>query len=530
MVGDHLGSVAVMATSHGPEVIIVGAGPTGLFLAGELALAGVPCRVLERRKHRTQESRALGIHARTLEALDMRGLAASFLAQGNPIRRVRVSLGQSLVDLTKLDTRYGLLHILPQSTTERLLEEQCSALGVCVERGVRCRGVSEQDEGVALQLTDGTTTWEEHAPWVVGCDGSMSAVRVSAGIPFLGDVYPYTIIVADVRLRRPPRDQLMIHVGGHGLVVSTAFGDGWYRMGVVDRTKPWSDEPVTLEEVRSTLTSLFGYDPGPSEPLWTSRFRIQERQADTYRSGRVLLAGDAAHVHSPLGGQGLNLGIQDALNLGWKLAAVVREDAEDALLDTYVAERRRISNGVIKATDVATRMMTSPRRGPRVMRRIAVPRALGARRTHQIAAGYLSGIAVSYTNTRYDRNDALGGNRIPDGAVECADGSRTTLFALLRDRSFVLVDPDGSAARILAPWAKRVVHVMGRFIDRPTLAACRWLLIRPDGYGAWSCARAATPSAEALHDALRHWVGRGDCAPPPTPSRATDAAGYVPTR
>lgn len=497
-----------MTATADTEVIVVGAGPTGLFLAGELAIAGVPCRLLERRTHRTKESRALGLHARTLEALDLRGLADTFLATGNTIRRVRVNLGRSLVDLNKLDTRYGQMQILPQSTTELLLEEQCNELGVQVERGVRCLGVSEHADGVALRVTDGDTSWEEQARWVVGCDGSSSAVRESLGITFAGAVYPYTIIVADVRLQTPPEDALKIHIGAAGLVVSTAFGDGWYRMGVVDRKKPWSDEPVTLEEVRSTLAKLFGYDLGPSEPLWTSRFRIQERQAGSYRRGRVLLAGDAAHVHSPLGGQGLNLGIQDALNLGWKLSAVVRGDADDTILDTYVAERRRLSNGVIKATDLATRMMTSPHLGPRIMRRIAVPRALGNRRTHQIAAGYLSGIAVAYPNTRLDRDDPLGGRRLPDAPLELSDGSRTTVFALLRNRTFVLIDPAGSAAEVVHPWAKRVAHVVGRFTDRPKLASRRWLLVRPDGYCAWSGNSAAPTSA--LEAALLHWVGHRD--------------------
>lgn len=497
-----------MSTTSDTEIVIVGAGPTGLFLARELTAAGHRCRVLERRTHTTGESRALGLHARTLEALDLRGLAGEFLSQGNPIRSVRVSLGQSQLDLSRLDTRFGQLHILPQSTTETLLEQHLVSLGGRVDRGVECLGVEQDTDGVTLHLTDGSRRWQERAAWVVGCDGSRSPVRQSLGIGFDGAVYPYTIIVADVRLRRPPSDPLLIHIGPRGLVVSTDFGNGWFRMGVIDRNKPWSDEPVTLEEVRDTLAHMFGYDLGPSEPLWTSRFRIQERQATTYRKGRVLLAGDAAHVHSPLGGQGLNLGIQDALNLGWKLSAVIRGDCPDSLLDTFVDERRRVSNGVIKATDIATRMMTSPRFGPRHMRRAAVPAVLRTRRGHDTAVGYLSGIAISYPTSRVDGDGDLVGRRMPDADLVGPDNAETTLFALLRGGSFVLLDQtDGAAGEFVRPWGDRVRHVRARIVGRPELARQDWLLVRPDGYCGWAGGRA---DAARLTAALRRWVGRTD--------------------
>lgn len=508
-----------MSTTMQSEVIIIGAGPTGLFLAGELARAGVRCRVIERRRDRTEESRALGLHARTLEVLAMRGMAEGFLAQGKSVHQVRINLGGALLDLTKLDSPFAQLHILAQGITEQLLEEQLVSLGVTVERGVRCVSAQQDADRVLLTLADETREWQESVPWVVGCDGSRSAVRESMGIGFEGKLYPYTILVADVKLRQAPTDPLLIHVGRQGLVVSTDFGNGWYRLGVIDRTKEWSDAPVTLDEVRESLTRMFGVDVGPSEPLWTSRFRIQERQAATYRQGRVLLAGDAAHVHSPLGGQGLNLGVQDAMNLGWKLASVIHGHLSPEILDTYVAERRRVSTGVVKATDIATRVMTSGNPFLRALRRIMVPTMVGRNRTHLIAVGYLSGVAIRYQDKHSSGAADLVGLRMPDADLTLADGSGTSLFRLMHAGNFVLIDQTGGdAADRVKPWGSRVHHVVGTVRDRTNLASRDLILIRPDGYCAWSGQR--QQASTELPAALLRWVGpsaeqRPDLPPDP---------------
>jgi 2-polyprenyl-6-methoxyphenol hydroxylase-like FAD-dependent oxidoreductase len=496
-----------MGSFEGPDVIVVGAGPTGLMLSRELALAGVPARVVERRKSATSESRALGLQARTLEVFDMRGIADEVVSEGNPIPRVRLSLGQSVLDLKRLDTRFGQLHITPQSRTEAILERHTRSLGVTVERNTEVVGVTQAVDHAVVRLRRGDREWEERTRWVIGCDGPYSVVRRSQGIDFPGKVYPYTIIVADVLLDEEPADPLLIRVGRHGLVVSTDFGNGRFRMGVIDRKKPWSEDPVGLEEVRTTLAALFGRDVGPHDPSWTSRFRIQERQATAYRKGRILLAGDAAHVHSPLGGQGLNLGLQDAMNLGWKLAAVVRGDAPEELLDSYETERRRVSSGVIKATDIATRMMTSPLLPPRVLRRIVVPVALRLSRSHQWLAGGLSGISVRYPDGESADHAAnrLGpGSRLPDVEILRPDAPPTSLFQELRSCGFVLIDSDGRLTAATEPWHDRVHAVVGR-VPQPGFENFGGILSRPDGYCAW-----AGDSADiaGLTTALGRWAGR----------------------
>lgn len=500
-----------MTTGHAYDVVIAGAGPTGLCLAGELALAGIRCKVVERREHRTQESRALGLHGRTMEVLRMRDTAEPVLKRANPVKQVRVSLGSSLLNLRRLDSDYGQLTIIPQGETEGILEERARELGVTVERGVRLTGCEQDGDEVVLYLESEGKQWEERTSWIVGCDGSHSVVRQAMGAGFEGAVYPYTIIVADVKLGVPLDEQLLIHVGRAGLVVCTDFGNGWYRMGVIDRTKPWSDDPVTLEEVRSTLAKLFGKDLRPSEPLWTSRFRIQERQATTYREDRMLIAGDAAHVHSPLGGQGLNLGIQDAMNLGWKLAAVISGRGTERLLDTYQEERRRVSQGVIKVTDLATRVMTSGAPPARLGRWLGASTATRVPKGHQLIVGHLSGIATAYPTTA-ERSCPRGtaGHRLPDLVVRAGPAQGQGLFDAMRDGSFLLVDQSGhQPSGLLRQWGEQVRELRGKIEGgkRPW-AGQEMILVRPDGYCAWAGSRQR--AATELPSAMRRWAG----APP----------------
>jgi 2-polyprenyl-6-methoxyphenol hydroxylase-like FAD-dependent oxidoreductase len=498
--------------SNGDHVIVVGAGPGGLLLASELALSGVRCTVIERRAGRSAESRALGLQARTLELLQLRNLAPRFTARGNPLDHFRLTVGPARVDLHRLDTSFQQLSILPQSTTEELLEERAIELGAKIQRDARVSQVTQDADGVTLRVGNGGRTREQRASWVVGCDGSHSAVRDSLGIGFAGKTYPYNIVVGDVRLAKPPPDGMLIEVGRSGLVVAIDFGNGWWRMGVVDWSPPKdAREPATLEELRTALTTIFGYDLGPHDPLWMTRFRFQRRQASTYWNGRVFLLGDAAHVHAPLGAQGLNMSMQDAMNLGWKLATVIQSGAPRALLDSYERERRPVATRVLKATDAAIRVMMSQRLPLRLARRMIVPNVLRAPWGHQKIAGYISGLAWAYPPADGRRHAGLVGRRVPDVTLREAGGTARQLFGLFHAGRFVFIDQSGGRlAEASQPWGDRVVRLSAQVEGRPPLAAYRGILCRPDGYCAWAGGR---DDSLSLRAALREWCGAPDPAP-----------------
>lgn len=507
-------------TSSDNHVTVVGAGPGGLLLAGELALAGVPCTVLERRAGPSAESRAVGLQARTLELLQLRNIADRFTAPGNPLGYFRITVGPARLDLSGLDTSFQQLTILPQSQTEQLLEEWAVSLGARVQRGTEVLGLEQDDGGVTLRVRHGGASSEQRADWVVGCDGSHSTVRASADIGFPGKTYPYSIVVGDVRLDSPPADGMLIEVGQAGLVVAIDFGNGWWRMGVVtlDPPRPSSERP-DLAELRSGLTRIFGYDLGPRDPLWMTRFRFHKRHATTYRRSRVLLLGDAAHVHAPLGAQGLNMSMQDAMNLGWKLAAVITRRAPDALLDSYERERRPVSSRVLKATDMAIRVMMSQRPPVRAARRMVIPSVLRIPHGHQTMAGYVSGLAWSYPSPGSGGSAGLTGQRIPDVRLRAPGGVSRQFSEFFRAGQFVLLDQTGGhLAGAAKAWGDRVVFAVAEIEDRPYLAAYDAILSRPDGYCAWAGGR---DDSGALLSALREWCGRpGRAAPAVRPAPA----------
>ncbi|MGW4642325.1 FAD-dependent oxidoreductase [Sphaerisporangium sp. NPDC004334] len=345
------------------QVVIAGAGPTGLMLACELRLAGVDVLVLERDAERADaESRAGGMHARTLEVLDQRGMVEPFLRAGRPLTGGHFSALP--LDFRNLPTRHPYLLVLLQRRIERLLEEHATRLGVRLWRGAEVAGLRQSESGVEVEVLGGPQGDGRHgeagrrwigAEYLVGCDGGRSAVRRLAGIGFAGTSATLTAMLGDVELDAPPEHPLFQERREHGTISVLSFEPGWHRVMTTEFDQvAGRDEPVTLEGLRRTCLKIAGTDYGMRSPRWLSRFGDAARQAVEYRSGRVLLAGDAAHVHFPAGGQGLNLGVQDAVNLGWKLALVVHGHAPESLLDSYHAERHPVGARVLENTRAQT--------------------------------------------------------------------------------------------------------------------------------------------------------------------------------
>ncbi|MCD7439972.1 FAD-dependent monooxygenase [Streptomyces lincolnensis] len=473
-------------------VIVVGSGPTGLLLAGDLATAGVPVTVVEKRPHKISNlSRAFGVHARTLEQLDARGLADPLLATGDTITGLRLFRRLSL-DLGTLPSRFPFLLITPQYEVERLLERRAREAGVEFAHESEVVGLRQDDDGVDLDVrgADGTVT-TRRAAYVVGADGHQSAVRRAIGLPFPGVSVIKSLFLADVRLEREPEGVLTVNGAGDAFAMIASFGDGWYRvMGWNRRHEVADDVPLDLEEVKEVTRRALGTDYGMHDARWLSRFHSDERQAPRYRVGRVFLAGDAAHIHSPAGGQGMNTGLQDAANLGWKLAAAVRGRAPEGLLDSYEAERHPVGKAVLRSSGGLVRLARAQRPVPRAARALVTAFVNLVGPAQRKALAQISGIGYRYPAPRGSHR--LTGTRVPD--VTLAGGGR--LYEALRGGRFVLITPESYDAQ-------------GAGENR--LAVERWaserrttVLVRPDGYVAWA---ADTADPAAVEAALAAHVG-----------------------
>ncbi|MFE5543822.1 FAD-dependent monooxygenase [Streptomyces sp. NPDC056534] len=463
------------------QVLVIGAGPTGLLLAGDLATAGIDVTLVERRPHGLANmTRAFGVHARTLEQLDARGLADELVATGTTLGTARL-FGRLDLDLTRLPSRFNHLLVTPQYEVERLLERRTAAAGVTFHYGTELRGLHQDTDTVTAEFTDPDgTPLTLTARHLVGTDGVRSAVRTALGLPFPGGSVIRSLVLADVRLTEEPADAFSVSGSGDTFAFLAPFGDGWYRVMGWSRTRQVPDtEPVDLDEIREITRRALGTDLGMHDPRWISRFHSDERQVPSYRVGRVLLAGDAAHVHSPAGGQGMNTGLQDAANLSWKLTAVLRGDAPDpeALLDSYQSERHPVGAAVLRTSGALVRLAMAHTPLTRAARALAARLLSVLRPASTRAMGMISGLGIAYAPPAGSKRPA--GRRAPD--VRLREGR---LHELLRAGEFVLITPEGEAPPLPKTAPVSPEHLVRATWTDPARKTA--VLVRPDGYIHWT--------------------------------------------
>jgi 3-(3-hydroxy-phenyl)propionate hydroxylase len=482
-------------TEH--AVAIAGGGPTGMMLAAELTLAGVEAVILERRPdHELDGSRAGGFHSRSIELLDQRGAADRFLAEGKPMQITW--FGGTTLDIGDFPTRHPYGLALWQKHIERIMAGWIVELGVEVRYGCEVTGFSQDETGVDVELADGASL---RARYLVGCEGGRSAVRKAAGIDFPGWEATKSTLVAEAEMAGEP--EFGLHRGPLGVGgIGPMEGGPLLRIVVPEAMLETGDDP-TLDELRDALFTVYGTDYKVHSPSWISRFADATRQAASYRDRRVLLAGDAAHIHSPMGGQGIPNGMQDAVNLGWKLAQVVKGTSPESLLDTYQSERHPATARCLRYTMAQQAISRVDPRSEALRDQVAEVMMMDEPRRH--VAAMISGLDV-----RYDLGEGhpLLGRRMPDLDLVAADGP-TRVFAFLHEARAVLLNLGEPGAFDIGPWADRVQLVEARYdgawelpviggVDAPAA-----VLVRPDGHVAW----VGDGDDTGLADALATWFG-----------------------
>jgi 2-polyprenyl-6-methoxyphenol hydroxylase-like FAD-dependent oxidoreductase len=483
------------ASDH--AIVICGGGPTGLMLAGELALAGADVAIVERRPNQELAgSRAGGLHARSIELLDQRGIADRFLAAGEAMQVTGFALTR--LDISDFPTRHNYGLALWQNHIERILAEWVAELGVPTYRARDVVAFVQDDMGVDVALSDGSSL---RTGYLVGCDGGRSLIRKAAGIDFPGWDPTISNLIAEVELEDEPdwgirRDA----IGLHGL---SRMDDGkTVRVMITEQRAGRAGDPG-LSDLSEGLIAVYGTDFGVHNPSWISRFSDMTRQAATYRKGRILLAGDAAHVHSPDGGQGLNIGLHDAVNLGWKLARVAAGTAPDSLLDSYHAERHPVAARVLRNTMAQVALRRADERSGAL--REIVAELLGMDEPRRRVAGMMSGLDVQYD---LGEGHALLGRRMPDLDLVTADGP-VRVFTLLHDARPVLINLGEPGAIDISPWADRVKLLDASYEglwELPVIGAVpapTAVLVRPDGHVTW----VGDGDEDGLAEALMTWFG-----------------------
>ncbi|WP_051370863.1 FAD-dependent monooxygenase [Mesorhizobium loti] len=482
---------------RGHAVVIAGGGPTGLMLAGELALAGVDVAIVERRPNQDLIGlRAGGLHARTIELLDQRGIADRFLSQGQ--RFPTVGFHMIRLDIGDFPSRHNYLLALRQNHIERILADWINELEVPIYRGEEVTGFAQDDDGVYVELSVGRRL---RAQYLVGCDGGRSTIRKAVGIEFTGWDPTMSWMIAEVEMAQEPALGFRSDAYGIHAIGKIEESD---RVGVVltERQLTIGGEP-TLRDLSEALVAVYGTDYGVHSPTWLSRFTDMTRQAAAYRDRRVLLAGDAAHIHPPTGGQGLNIGVQDAVNLGWKLAQVVKRTSPESLLDSYHAERHPVAARVLRNTMAQVALRRTDDRTKALADTVA--ELLGMDEPRKRIAAEMSGLGVHYD---LGEGHPLLGRRMPDFDLITTNGP-LRVFSLLHDARPVLLNLGEPGRLDITPWADRVRQIDALYDgtwELPvlgTVAVPDAVLVRPDGYVAW----VGTGTQQGLADALITWFG-----------------------
>ena len=476
-------------------VVVAGGGPTGLMLAGELALAGIDVAIVERRAGQDLVGqRSGGLHSRTIEVFDQRGIADRFLSQGK-VAQV-AGFAWIRLDISDFPTRHNYGLGLWQSHIERILAGWVGELGVPTYRGREVTGFTQDETGIDVELSDGQSL---HARYLVGCDGGRSLIRKTAGIEFAGWDPTYSALIAEVEMAEEP--ELGLRRDAIGVQGLSRMEAGPVRVLVTERHVRHAGEPTL--DLSEALIAVYGTDYGVHSPTSISRFSDMTRQAAFYRDRRVLLAGDAAHVHPPVGGQGLQVGVQDAVNLGWKLAQVVKETSPESLLDTYHAERHPVAARVLRNTMAQTALLRHDDRTEAL--RDTMSELLSLDEPRKRIAGMMSGLDIHYD---LGEGHPLLGRRMPDLDL-VTDNGPLRVFTLLHDARPVLLNLGETGGFDITPWADRVQLINARYVgvwELPVLGgvtAPTAVLIRPDGHVAW----VGEGTDSGLRDALTTWFG-----------------------
>ncbi|NKQ58850.1 rifampin monooxygenase [Amycolatopsis sp. K13G38] len=469
------------------DVIVVGAGPTGLMLSAELRLHGVDVLLLDKDTEPTRQVRALGLHARSVEIMDQRGLLDKFLALGTryPLRNSFAGIFKPQPE--RIDTAHTYLLGIPQTATERLLTEHAVALGTEIRRGCEVTGLGQDDAGVTAVLADGS---ELRSRYLVGCDGGRSTVRKLLGIDFPGEPAKIEWLLGEMEVGVSAETASAVAAAAPKPAVQfgpSPHDDGAYRFVV--RTEDVAEDrtvPPSFEEFKQRLRTLAGTDLGVHSPRFLSRFGDGTRLAQRYREGRVLLAGDSAHIHPPLGGQGLNLGVQDAFNLGWKLAAEIDGWAPADLLDTYETERRPVADDVLNSVRAQSELL-SAEPGPQAVRRL-LTELMDLEDVNRYLIEKVTAIGIRYD---FGEGHELLGRRLRDIGLK-----QGRLYDRMHEGRGLLLDQTGQLS--VAGWENRVDHV----VDVSEELAAPAVLLRPDGHVAW-----VGDDQQELRDHLPRWFG-----------------------